>query len=246
MVFWKNFYESFEKNFLNHSELEYFVFTDAYELYGEKNNDRIHRIYQENLGWPGNTLFRFRMFVGIKKWLQGFDYLFFINANTVCLKEVTEEEFLPVEQDLLVVQHPGYYRCKTRKMPYEHREESSACIPRGQGKHYVYGAINGGKTAAFLRMAEKLNNDIEKDYAQGIIAKWHDESHLNYYVWSEGNYRLLSPAYAYPENYNLPFEKKIIILDKSKMIELDRNKLQELKDRSIRGRIAKFFTRKLS
>lgn len=240
-VFWEDFYRSFEKKFLNNSETEYFVFTDTDQLFDEENNRRIHRIYQENLGWPGNTLFRFRMFIGIREQLADFDYLFFINANTVCREVITEEEFLPVKQDLLVVQHPGYYRCRAWRLPYERREISSACIPRGQGEYYVYGAINGGKAEAFLRMAEKLNQDIENDYEKGIIAKWHDESHLNHYIWNYGDYKLLTPAYAYPENYKLPFDRKIAILDKSTKIELDRNKLQELKDRSIRGRIAKIF-----
>lgn len=240
-VFWEDFYRSFEKNFLNNSDVEYFVFTDADKLFDEENNRRIHRIYQENLGWPGNTLFRFRMFIGIREQLRDFDYLFFINANALCREEITEEEFLPVNQDLLVVQHPGYYHCRARRLPYERRGISSACIPRGQGKYYVCGGVNGGKAEAFLRMAERLNQDIEKDYEKGIIAQWHDESHLNHYIWNYDNYKLLPPAYAYPENYKLPFKKKIMILDKSKKTELDQDKLQELKDRSIKGKIAKLF-----
>lgn len=240
-VFWEEFYRSMEKNFLKDSEIEYFVFTDADRLYDEERNNRIHRIRQDNLGWPGNTLFRFRMFVSLEEKLKEFDYLFFLNANTVCRQEITEKEFLPIEQDLLVVQHPGYYNSSAWKMPYERRKKSSAYIPYGKGGDYVYGAVNGGKTAAYLKMAKKLDKDIRQDYEKGIIAKWHDESHLNYYVWMYGNYRLLTPAYAYPENYSLPFEMKIMTVDKGKKIELDQNKLQELKDRSIKGRVAKGF-----
>lgn len=239
-VFWKEFYRSMEKYFLRNSEVEYFVFTDADKLYDEEKNARIHRIRQENLGWPGNTLFRFRMFVSIKEKLEDFDYVFFLNANTVCRQVITEEEFLPDEQELLVVQHPGYYNSKVWRMPYEHRKQSSACIPRGRGKHYVYGAVNGGKRKAFLEMARKLDEEISQDYEKGIIAKWHDESHLNHYVWKYGNYKLLTPAYAYPENYQLPFEMKIMTIDKSRVIKLDQNKLQELRDRSVKGRILKF------
>lgn len=238
-VFWKEFYQSMEKYFLKNSEVEYFVFTDAERLYDEEKNSRIHHILQENLGWPGNTLFRFRMFVSIRENLEKFDYLFFLNANTMCREEITEEEFLPVEENLLVVQHPGYYNCGTWRMPYEHRRKSGACIPRGKGQHYVYGAVNGGKAKAFLAMAQELDKEISLDYEKGIIAKWHDESHLNHYIWKYGNYRLLTPAYAYPENYQLPFEKKIMTIDKGSRIELDRNKLQELRDRSIRGRVLK-------
>ena len=242
-VFWEEFYRSTEKYFLRKSAVEYYVFTDADKLYDEDRNVRIHRIKQENLGWPGNTLFRFRMFVSIEEKLEDYDYLFFLNANTVCRQEITEKEFLPTEQDLLVVQHPGYYNCSVWRMPYEHRRISSASIPRSRGRDYVYGAVNGGKRAAFLAMARELDDEIRRDYEKGIIAKWHDESHLNHYVWKHGNYKLLTPAYAYPENYQLPFEMKIMTIDKSTKIELDQNKLQELHNRSVKGRMLKLIRR---
>ena len=85
----------------------------------------------------------------------------------------------------------------------------------------------------------QLDEEIGQDYEKGVIAKWHDESHLNHYVWVHGNYKLLTPAYAYPENYKLPFEKKIITVDKKRKIELDQGKLQELRDKSIRGKLLK-------
>lgn len=243
IVFWEEFYRSFERNFLTKSQVEYYVFTDAEWLYGEESHTNIHRIHQENLGWPGNTLFRFRMFVRIREELEAFDYVFFFNANALCRQQVTEEEFLPVDQDLLVVQHPGYYRSSAWKMPYERRKVSSARIPRGRGRDYVYGAVNGGKAKAFLKMAAELDKEITQDYEKGVIAKWHDESHLNHYIWVHGNYKLLTPAYAYPENYRLPFPMKIMTRDKGKRIALDQEKLQELRDKSIRGRIAKVLRR---
>ncbi len=92
-------------------------------------------------------------------------------------------------------------------------------------------------------MARELDDEIRRDYEKGIIAKWHDESHLNHYVWKHGNYKLLTPAYAYPENYQLPFEMKIMTIDKSTKIELDQNKLQELHNRSVKGRMLKLIRR---
>ena len=46
-VFWKEFYRSCEQYFLPNSNKNYFVFTDSKELYDEKNNDKIFKIYQE-------------------------------------------------------------------------------------------------------------------------------------------------------------------------------------------------------
>lgn len=241
VAFWKKFYESFEENFLKNSQVEYFVFTDAENLYQQQENPRIHKIYQSNLGWPGNTLFRFRMFNTLKENLEQFDYTFFFNANTICAKTITEQEFLPEKEELLVVQHPGFYNTNIMKLPYERRRKSSAYIPYGKGKTYVYGAVNGGKTKSYLAMCEQLEKEIDEDYQRGVIARWHDESHLNHYIWKHKNYRLLSPAYAYPENYNLPFEAYIKTIDKKTVIELDQAKLNELENKSIRKRIQKRF-----
>ena len=66
-IFWKDFYLSCEKHFIPEEEKHYYVFTDSKEIDFETENSNIHRIYQENLGWPGNTLRRYEMFLGAKK-----------------------------------------------------------------------------------------------------------------------------------------------------------------------------------
>ena len=51
-IFWKKFYKSAERYLMQGYPCirEYYVFTDTPSLYGEKKNEHIHRIYQENLG----------------------------------------------------------------------------------------------------------------------------------------------------------------------------------------------------
>lgn len=235
--FWREFYISLENHFLKKSNIEYFVFTDAERIYGEDQNKRIHKIHQENLGWPGNTLFRFKMFMSISEKLLLFDFCFFFNANIVFCEDICEEEFLPIEAKLLMVQHPGYFKSNRFKFPYERKKESKAYIPYGKGDVYVYGAINGGHIDSFLKMSRELATNIDYDLQNGFVAKWHDESHLNNYVWKNGDYKLLSPAYAYPEGLVLPFKKKIVILDKRTRIQLDKDKLFELEQKSILKRL---------
>jgi len=60
-----------------------------------------------------------------------------------------------------------------------------------------------------------LREAVEEDEKEGVVALWHDESHINKYILSHP-YKMLSPAYCYPEDWNLPFEKLILIKDKSK------------------------------
>jgi hypothetical protein len=94
-IFWKDFYISAERYFLKDSEIHYFVFTDAKQLFDEEKNPRIHKIYQENLGWPYSTLKRFQIFFNAESLLVETDYIFFFNADLKILEPIIEAEFLP-------------------------------------------------------------------------------------------------------------------------------------------------------
>lgn len=213
-VFWEGFYRSSEEFFLTNHEKHYFVFTDSTFIKAE--NDRIHIIYQESLGWPYNTLLRFQFFLKAEKELEEFDYIYFLNSNMRFLTQVGEEA-LPSEKEdgLLAVLHPGYFDKTANNFPYERRKKSLAYIKHGAGKHYFMGGFNGGKAINYLDLIKTLNQNIQDDLSRKVIAVWHDESHLNAYLLNKNN-RILSPAYGFAEDWPLPFEPKIVILDKTK------------------------------
>lgn len=241
--FWKDFYCSFEQNFLEEYLKEYFVFTDHVSIFDEESNKRIHRIYQPNLGWPGNTLFRFDMFLKIEEELERFDYIFFMNANAICVQKVTPEMFLPLDNKLLLVQHPGYYSKQNYEFPYERNKKSNAYIPYGKGDVYVCGGINGGKAYYYLNLVKELSKRIQDDYNRGVVAKWHDESHLNKYIFENKDYRLLSPAFCYPEGEEIPFEVFLMVKDKGKMINLPVEKIKSQTKVEIKSKLAGIFLR---
>jgi len=211
-VFWEEFYRSCEQYFLKNTEKHYFVFTDGQI---DIDSDRIHRIEQENLGWPGNTLYRFRMFWSINKQIADFDYIFFFNANCKFLAPIGNE-FLPSEkEEIVVVQHPAYFEKPQMKFTYDRNPQSLACIPFGLGSYYICGGINGGRSKPYLELINTLRKNIGEDDANGVIALWHDESHINKYILDHP-YKLQSPSYCYPEDWNIPFEKIILVRDKAK------------------------------
>jgi len=237
-IFWKDFYLSAEKYFLCKHDKDYFVFTDAEEIFAETNCS-VTKIKQKNWGWPGNTLYRFKMFNLIKDKLENYDYIFFFNANILFIKNIGDE-FLP-NNELLVVQHPGYYNVKSAKYPYEKNRKSNAYIGKNEGEVYVQGCLEGGSKKEFIKMISELAMKIDDDQRNGIIAKWHDESHLNKYICSH-KYKLLDPGYAYPDGMDIPFEKNILTRDKSKYADYDT--LRGV-DRSLLGKTIKLVKMKV-
>lgn len=213
-LFWEDYYQSFEKNFLNDFEKHYYVFAEKFDQGLEKyeNNEKVTLIHIDAMPWPLITLLRFRYFLLVESELKRHDYLMFSNANIICNSNVTAEEFLPDEsigQEMSYCQHPGYWKTVKFNMPYDRNKKSNAYIPYNCGKYYVIGALFAGKTDAFLKMTHVLNDRIEADLKRNIIARWHDESQLNRYIVGKDNFKLLSPGFCYPVGFDLPVDKKI-------------------------------------
>ena len=211
-----------EAHFLPDTETHYYVFTDSETLPVGEDSPRVHRIHQEDLGWPGNTLYRFRMFLGVEEDLKNYDYIFFFNANYVCLTDISEEEFLPEKDQLLVTLHPGFFNKRSAWLPYDRNPRSSAYVSfySPKAKSYFCGGLNGGGTVRYLKLIRDLDRQICEDDRKDVVALWHDESHLNRYMLTQKNYKVLSPSYAYPEDWDMPFEPKLLLLGKRKIWDL--------------------------
>lgn len=217
-IFWKDFYVSAEKYFLNLSEYEkhYFIFTDADKIEFE-NEKNVHKIYQKQLRWPYITLDRFSIFQKARQQLEEMDYIYFFNGNMLFVDEV-REEFIPTnDHSLIMVKHPGFFDKDRIAFTYEDNPKSLAAIQTDEGISYFMGGLNGGVAQDYLSLIDTLEKNIEADKKNNIIALWHDESHLNRYaIDHQKKIKVLNPSYGYPEGWNLPFKPKIIIRDKNK------------------------------
>ncbi len=213
-VFWDGFYQSAEKYLMPDIEKHYFIFTDSDQI---KETDRIHKIYQERLGWPKDTLMRFHLFLNIEETLNRMDYLFFFNANYTFIQTITTAELLPSkEEHYLTGQiHPVAYHKKRAQYNYESDPKSTAYVADNEGTYYFAGGLIGGRTQEFLQMCRQLKENIDKDFANDIVARWHDESHINKY-FSTRTPKRLHPGYCYPQDWYMPFEQKTLLLDKNK------------------------------
>ncbi len=216
-IFWKKFYLSCEKYFISNIKKEYFIFTDSDSL-KFSDNKNVHIISQKDLGWPYNTLMRYQIFINSQKEWSNCDFTFFFNANLIFNKKINSEDFLPSnKQELTACLHPGFFNKKRKEFTYEKNPRSTAFIPEYKGQYYFAGGINGGITKNFIKVITVIGNNINKDEKNNIIAVWHDESHWNKYINEHINeIKIISPSYLYPEKWNIPFEKKIIIRNKNK------------------------------
>ena len=227
--FFDGFYKSAEQYLLQGVEKRYFVFTDQEQLTEAANVELLIRPCR---GFPEDSLFRFDRFLEIKDKLKDYDYTFFFNANMRFVAPVGEEL---LEERLTAVLHPGYYDKPEWRYPYERNKQSKAYIPPHEDDYnYYMGSLNGGKTEDYLALAETCSQHIHEDWEQGIVAIYHDESHLNRYL-REHRCKALSPAYAYIEGEELPFEPKILLLDKAKLDPY----FDKGRDHSLWGRLKK-------
>lgn len=194
IVFWDQFYRSMEEKFLPEFKKHYFIFTNHTDMKFPQN---VTVIYRRVHGFPGDTIDRFDMFLSIKDKLKKYKYTYFLNANAFVTKLVRNEILPTPSQGITVTWHPEYYREKKREtFPYDTNPNSTAYIPSYKGKYYVQGSFNGGITEDYLKMAEVLADEVKENKKRNVMARWHDESHLNHYILDK-NPLVLPPSYTW-------------------------------------------------
>jgi len=215
--FFDDFYNSSEKNFLPDCKKHYFVFTDGNNSLFH-NNKNITVIPQHQLEWPYAVLYKFHYFLQAQHLLKDMDYLIMTNANMVFVDKIKKEEILPDEKDNYLFGTIGPWLYKTGKFElgkghFEKNQKSKAYIKPSERKIIYAAGFCGGRKQEFLNMCFQIRNWTEQDLANDIFAKWDDQAYLNKY-FLERNIKELTPAYCFPEEYEVPFEKKIVVVYK--------------------------------
>lgn len=195
--------ESAKRHFFRNHKVTYFVFTDR-EFDPPED---VVRIEQKRLGWPYDTMMRYKMYLDNWEKLKNQDYLFACDADMLFVGDVGDE----ILSERVATLHPGYMGTKGT---YETNPKSKAYIGKKEGRYYFAGGFYGAEKNSFFHILKTNTARIEDDLRRGIIAIWHDESHWNRYCIDFPPTLVLSPSYCYVESYNLPYEKKLIALDK--------------------------------
>ena len=201
--------DDIEKYFLTGHEIQCLLFTD-HEV---ETSDNVKVSQIGHNPWPEPALKKYNYINSQSEYLKDFDYLYLFDADVGIVNKVGDE----VIQDLVGVLHPYKILESKKTYPYEKRKESTAYVADENHNKYYAAAFVGGKSKNFLQMAKIISERVEEDERNGIVAKWHDESHLNKY-FNENSPFELSPSYMFPEELinhpQYPYEPKIVALKK--------------------------------
>lgn len=169
-----------------------------------------------NLPWPLPTLLRFKYLNMILNEIDS-DYLMYLDADMEFVSKFSRENLdLIGNSGVTLVKHPGYFRTRRLELlsnfgflrflrillsdvriylkyfgigTWETNRLSSAFVPKSQRKQYVCGGAWWGKTESIQKLSHELEFKIDQDLSNNLIAKYHDESHLN--CWAANNICLL-------------------------------------------------------
>ncbi|KAK9528837.1 hypothetical protein VZT92_012976 [Zoarces viviparus] len=97
--------------------------------------------------------------------------------------------------DSVALLHAHYYRIPKVLFTYDRNPKSKAYMQTGD--FYYHAAIFGGSWKSVQALTEACYRGIMEDKHNNVEALWHDESHLNKYMWLHKPSRVLSPEYCW-------------------------------------------------
>jgi hypothetical protein len=226
--FTRRFVSSAIHGFEPSREKIFYIITDSPEEFEDIEADfgcKVKCLKIESEPWPYPTLRRFDYMARLFEQFisDAVTHVFFVNANAIFISAEPVDELRKSGKLLGFVRHPGYLKNQSNA-PFETRVESTAYIPQSvlKGESYVQGFFFGGDASAFVELSAELRDRIETDMSHGVVAIWHDESHLNWARlnrWKDKS-MLFDSGYAFPEGWKLDEPCRIFSVDKSKHFDL--------------------------
>jgi hypothetical protein len=239
LEYWKSQARSVAKNIGPNLDVTLHIFTDqpeeAERFGSELENVKVvgHRIPAYR--WPEATLYRYRIFNSAKDELTQ-DVLMYLDADMIVHTPLHANDFQTQSgSGVTLVRHPGYYRpsflrrirlyVSTPKFAlgdlysvartggigaWETNPKSEAFVPKNLRKQYFCGGTWWGYRNEFLELVAELDRHVTQDEKAGVMAKWHDESHINW--WGANHeHETKDPRYCYSVSYKWLSDLPMII-----------------------------------
>lgn len=206
---YKDFKESFDKNFLINHNKHYFLICDNeydYELHDDES-----RIIVKNEEWPAPILKRYEYF--LKCDTENMDYLFFINGNSICQHKVNDNDVIPLRE------HNWLCACSQQFRMLRNININSYGYFK-DGLHPTFkGGFLGGRKKEFIEMCEDCVEMIKKDFEEYGFSKFYDEVYFNTYVLNKHIKKITPNIFSYFNFRNN--SPKIVTRDKGKLFGLE-------------------------
>lgn len=211
-VFLSDIIESARSMFVNDCELIFIVYTNSDQGFDSPD---IKKVHIDNEPWPMPTLKRFHYFLSAKKEILESDFSFYIDVDSIFRKPLPLSDMTTTDTGTIGTLHPGFILISWNPQGTPERNPNSmAFIERGANENYYCGGFFGGDSKSFIEMAEKISKNIDLDLDNGIIARWHDESHLNKYFMDNRPNKILGMGFSCPSEYEYGNSPTIVFLDK--------------------------------
>jgi hypothetical protein len=198
-IYLNDIIESAKNHFMRDTELSFIVYTNSINIL---ESDRIKVVNIEDEPWPAPTLKRFHYFCKARGIIEKSDFSFYIDVDSSFRKSFDFshlESILSKDKIRMIgTLHPGFYG--TPGTP-ERRADSTAYISEAMNNRYFCGGFFGGKSSDFLNISRRLRDNIDIDLENGIIAVWHDESHINNYFLEYPPSIVLGEGFSCPEEF---------------------------------------------
>nr|XP_020453644.1 N-acetyllactosaminide alpha-1,3-galactosyltransferase-like isoform X2 [Monopterus albus] len=97
--------------------------------------------------------------------------------------------------DTVALLHAHFYHLPKNLFTYDRNPKSTAYMETGD--FYYHAAVFGGSWKSVKALTETCYQNIMEDKKNNVEALWHDESHLNKYLWLHKPSRVLSPEYCW-------------------------------------------------
>ncbi|MEV6638319.1 hypothetical protein AB0M54_47155 [Actinoplanes sp. NPDC051470] len=168
-----------------------------------------------HLDWPYNTLFRYHYIRAALDGLPPEDLVVYIDADMMVATEVGAAELLPAGKTYFGVQHPHF---GWSEGPFEANPGSAAWVDRAHADitEYWQACFWGGRARETTTMVRRLADGVAQDVDNGLVAVWHDESHLNrYFIEHKDDVHTLPPSFAFPEGEERKYSPRILHVSKS-------------------------------
>ena len=193
------YYQSIKDNLSENNELIFHIFTDRINAAAWPSDMKIYQI--NHMKWPFVTLMRYKIMNCALDYITDADFCVFADADLLW-KEKTNVLDLFNTKPYFGVQHPGFV-FQPENATFETNKSSLAYVGENEDKStYWQGCLWGANSDSFKKIISHLNENVDLDLNNNIVARWHDESHLNrFFINHKNNVNTLHPGYATPEHW---------------------------------------------